>query len=89
MIEGIDAVDVGGKTALIGTVLLTVWNTIAKYVNIESINPIVLFVTGVISLLYMVSKWRGQRISNAKEKIELNRIKRLEELEREKDKQNG
>jgi hypothetical protein len=87
MIEDITAIEVGGKTAIVGTILVAGYNGVAKYLSLESINPWVLFVTGVVSLLYMGSRWRGQRLKN-KGQILLNEQTELENEQLRKLKEN-
>jgi uncharacterized membrane protein len=82
MIENIGTgLEVGGVTALIASITLTAWNKAAEYFNIEAVSPYLIFLTGLVGLLYMFSKWRGQRLSNKHKKME---IEVLEELRKEK-----
>ncbi len=66
--------DVSGKTAFVGSILFVGWNRVAEYLTLESINPYVTVIAGSIGVMYMISKWRGQRIKNKKDQIELDNI---------------
>ena len=88
MLEDVNTIyEVGGKTAIVGTILLTGWNWAAKHLSLEAINPWLIFATGVISLLYMLSKWRGQILKNKQAKLELKQMQRLEKKQAARDEQ--
>jgi hypothetical protein len=87
MLDGInEVVDFGGKFAVGGSIILVAYNAIAKYLSLEYANPILLFATGIVSLLYMISKWRGQILTNRKTRMELNESKPPEKKNKKKKK---
>lgn len=89
MLDGIsDYVEVGGKSAIVGTILLAGYNGLAKHLSLESINPWVLFVTSLVALGYMASRWRGQYLKNKGQKL-LNEQTRMEIDEKIKEIENG
>ena len=69
-----EAVDFGGKFAISGSLLIVTYNVVAKYFSLESINPLLLFITGIVSLLYMISKWRGQILANRHKRMEIEQM---------------
>jgi len=77
MLELSDYVDVGGKSAVIGTIMLTIYNVAAKHLSLESINPWILSITSLVALCYMASRWRGQYLKNEGQKL-LNEQAKME-----------
>lgn len=73
MVENMETgFEVAGISASVGSLLMIAWNELAKYIDINTINPWLVFITGVVGLLFMLSKWRGQRLSNKQKKIEID-----------------
>ncbi len=86
MLEEVDSIyEVGGKSSVILTVALTTWNWIAEHISLDAINPIVIFISGIVSLLYIWSKYRGQRLKNQQTELEIRQLKRIEEKQIERD----
>ena len=62
------------------------WNAAAKYFDAEMISSTLGVVTGIVALLYMISKWRGQILSNRREKMELKELERLKQKRDDREK---
>lgn len=71
--------EVGGKTATVVAILSITWNKVAEFIPIETINPYVAFTASAIALFYMLSKWKGQRLSNKQKAFDLEESIKLRE----------
>ena len=83
------AADIIGGLTFGSGLLMVGWNELAEYFNIKSINPWLGFITTIIGALFMLSKYKGQRLTNKERELNIKQMQRMERKAQERENRRG
>lgn len=66
-----DIIDTGGYATTLSAIVMAIWNHLPMP-HLKDINEVIITVTGIVGLVFMIYKLRGQMLDNRLKKKDLD-----------------